>query len=54
MFSAQHGYNDIVRLLLDKGADPKAKGNHGISAIGFAEQNGLEETKRILEGMDGV
>jgi len=39
-------------LLLKKGANPRVKGHHGLSAIDFAEQNGLTETKRILEGVD--
>lgn len=48
MFCAQHGYNDIVKYLLTSGADPCIKGNHGLDAIGFAEQNQLVETKKIL------
>lgn len=49
MFSAQHGYNDIVKYLLSNGADPLVKGSHGLNAIGFAEQNQLMETKKILQ-----
>lgn len=50
MFASQHGHNQVIRLLLAKGADPHAKGNHGLSAIGLAEQNGLKETRNILMG----
>jgi hypothetical protein len=48
MFAAQHGYNDMIRYLLDKGADPTIKGKHGLSAVGFAKQNDLTETEMIL------
>jgi ankyrin repeat protein len=51
MFAAQHGYNDIVRLLLEKGADPARTGSHGLSAIGFAQQNELVETEKILQSL---
>ena len=42
MFCAQHGYNDVGRLLLEKGA-------HGLSAISFAQQNNHIETIMILQ-----
>ena len=48
MFAAQYGHNDIIRLLLAKGADPHRKGTHGLSAIGFAQQNGHQESEKIL------
>lgn len=48
MFAAQHGNDPIVSLLLEAGADPDAAGSHGLSVIGFAEQNGLLETLRLL------
>lgn len=48
MFCAQHGHNNVVRFLLNKGANPNIKGNHGLSAIGFAQQNNLPETEKIL------
>ena len=50
MFAAQHGYNEIVRLLLQKGADPSVKGDHGLSAIDFAVQNERKDTEKILIG----
>ena len=49
MFCAQHGHNDIVKLLLGHGADPKIKGSHGLSAIEFAQQKDLQETEKILQ-----
>jgi len=48
MFAAQQGFNDVVKLLLDAGADPQVVGKHGLSAIGFARQNGHKETERLL------
>jgi hypothetical protein len=50
MFAAQHGHNDIVRYLLGKGANPALVGKHGLSAVGFAQQNELTETEGILTG----
>lgn len=50
MFCAQYGHNNVVKFLLEKGADPNIKGNHGLSAIGFAQQNKLPETEKILRG----
>jgi hypothetical protein len=38
--------------LLEKGADPTIKGTHGLSAISFAQQNGLNETLKILQEKD--
>ena len=48
MFAAQHGNNAIVTLLLQAGGDPNVVGTHGLSAIGFAKQNGHAETLRLL------
>ncbi|HEX6885977.1 MAG TPA: ankyrin repeat domain-containing protein [Planctomycetota bacterium] len=48
MFAAQHGKEAIVTLLLHAGGDPNLVGTHGLSAIGFARQNGHAETLRLL------
>ena len=50
MFAAQHGHDAVVSALLQSGADPKAKGSHGLSAIGFAQQNGHKRTLGLLLG----
>ena len=49
MFASQHGFNDVVGLLLSYGADKHFKGNYGLNAIDFARQNSLKETIDILE-----
>ena len=48
MFAAQGGHAEIVRRLLDAGADAAPPGDHGLTARGFAEQNGHDETARLL------
>jgi ankyrin repeat protein len=48
MFAAQHGHDEVIRLLLAAGADVARKGSHGLSAAGFAEHNGLAATLRLL------
>jgi ankyrin repeat protein len=50
MFAAQHGHDDVVRMLLDAGADASVVGRHGLSAIGFAKQNGHKRTIGLLMG----
>jgi ankyrin repeat protein len=49
MFAAQHGYADTVELLIDAGAKVNAKGNHGFTALGFAQQNGHKKTAKALQ-----
>jgi ankyrin repeat protein len=49
MFAAQHGYTNIVELLIDAGADVNAKGNHGLTALGFAQQNGHKKTAKAIQ-----
>lgn len=49
MFAAQHGHDGIVRSLLEAGAEVNARGDHGLTALGFAKQNGHRKTRKILE-----
>jgi ankyrin repeat protein len=49
MFAAQHGHTDIVKRLVEHGGDLDARGQHGLTALGFARQNGHDETARLLE-----
>jgi uncharacterized protein len=49
MFAAQHGHTDIVKRLVEHGGDLDARGEHGLTALGFARQNGHDETARLLE-----
>ena len=44
MFAAQHDHVDIVRQLLAAGADPNARGGHGLTALGIARRNGHART----------
>jgi ankyrin repeat protein len=48
MFAAQRGNAQMVRRLIESGADPNTLGTHGLTALGFAQQNGHHEAARIL------
>lgn len=48
-FSASRGYDEIVQLLLDYGADATVPRQDGKSAIEIARESGHESTARILE-----
>ena len=51
MFAAQHGHNEIVRVLMQVGADHNVTGKHGHSAITLAEQyDDREATLALLRG----
>ena len=39
---------DIVKILLDKGADPKEKVNHGLTPLMIATQGGKYDTAKLL------
>ena len=39
---------DIFKILLDKGADPKEKVNHGLTPMMIATQEGKYETAKLL------
>ena len=45
---APHDHVDIVRQLLAMGADPNARGGHGLRALGFARQHGHSRTVAML------
>jgi ankyrin repeat protein len=40
---------DIVKLLIEKGADINAKGNSGGTALGTAKKLGLSDIAKILQ-----
>jgi ankyrin repeat protein len=41
-------YQQIVKILLDAGADPTIADNDGVTALGHAQANGYDEIVRIL------
>lgn len=53
MWASQEGHSGIVRILLEKGANPNAKirseGCHGFTALMFAAQNGYTDIVHLLQ-----
>jgi ankyrin repeat protein len=47
-YSAKHGFYNVVKLLLDRGADPMIGRNDGRSALELAIQNGHTKTAALL------
>ena len=48
MMASQNGHLDVVRVLLDKGAEVNAKRIDGTTALMVASQNGHREVVREL------
>ena len=48
IWSAFHGYESVVRLLLNYGANINQGDNRGFTALMAAAQNGYESTVRLL------
>ena len=46
-------YQQIVRILLDAGADPSIADNDGVTALQHAEQKGQDAVARILRAHEG-
>ncbi len=46
--SAFYGYTNLVRLLIDNGADLEAKNNHGVTALMWASTKGHLDIAKIL------
>ncbi|KAF3314537.1 hypothetical protein TWF173_004620 [Orbilia oligospora] len=51
LFAAKEGYEDIVRVLIDSGANPEAKNSSGEAAISLAVGNGHESIVQMLIGI---
>ncbi|KAF3291558.1 hypothetical protein TWF970_000772 [Orbilia oligospora] len=51
LFAAEEGYEDIVRVLIDSGANPEAKNSSGEAAISLAIGNGHESIVQMLIGI---
>lgn len=48
MFAAQEGLKDIVKMLLNNGADPNAQGSLGDTALMYAAWYGHKDIAKIL------
>ncbi len=48
MYAARHNKVEILKLLIAKGADLKAKSNRGYSALKYAEMSKAHDTFQIL------
>ena len=49
MSAAEHGYVDVVKLLLAAGADPLRRGFDGLTALDIARENAQAEIVELLE-----
>jgi ankyrin repeat protein len=43
MMATHYGHGDVVRLLLDGGADPTLRNEQGLTAVDFARRAGRDE-----------
>jgi ankyrin repeat protein len=50
MFAAQNGHDDIVRILMERGADPNAVSIRGMTAVSLARKGGHEQAASLLLG----
>ena len=51
MYAARYNRVEIIKLLVDKGADIKAVDKHGSSAFRYAERSGAIEAQELLKEM---
>jgi ankyrin repeat protein len=54
MHAAQGGHMDVVKLLLEKGADDKARNRRGETALQLAISEGHTDIAQHLEKVEGV
>ncbi|MBQ4916120.1 ankyrin repeat domain-containing protein [Maribacter sp. MMG018] len=53
MFAARYNKVDVLKLLIDKGADLKIRSNKGFSAMKYAELSNAKEAMAVLENAIG-
>jgi ankyrin repeat protein len=51
MLAAENGLTDMVKFLVDNGADPRSRDHDGLTAMDHAEQAEHEETLCVLEAL---
>jgi len=49
MYAAQYGFDDVVALLIERGADPSIRSTPGLTALDLAKQNHRTLTIELLE-----
>ena len=52
--AAREGHNDVVKLLLDRGAEPNMANQHGDTPLSCALQNGHMDVVNILTENGGT
>ncbi|OOG85258.1 hypothetical protein B0E41_09025 [Hydrogenophaga sp. A37] len=48
MLASHYGHADVVRLLLEEGADPSLRNEQGLTAVDFARRAGRDETAELV------
>ncbi|MGH9904845.1 MAG: ankyrin repeat domain-containing protein [Pyrinomonadaceae bacterium] len=48
MWAAAFGHDEAVKILLEKGADPRLKDEDGVTAAGWAKKNKRDELAQSL------
>jgi ankyrin repeat protein len=48
MMAAHYGHRDVVKLLLEEGADPMVRNQQGLSAIDFAQRADRQDVAEMI------
>ena len=54
MIASEYGHTEIIRLLLDRGADPNSIGIYGRTALMIAESEGNDDITRLIRDHIGL